>query len=94
MQNLEIHKKVLNLKDGFFTIEFSNGECLQCSLNQFPDAMGEYFVDNSISINNNDFNSEELSPINDWALNIFGEEVVILFLIHEAQKSGLHLTRF
>ena len=82
-----------DLEGGFFCIEFSNGQFVQCCLHANRDADGCYeSYNDAIEHDNSGFDYGICGDVNAWAADEDGEIGHVLeFLIEKAREIGLQI---
>lgn len=99
MQNLTVKNREADLETGFFFVEFTNGQSLQCCLKSLSQTEEEHFANGTIYLNQievgNSGHSEGIcSDVNAWAAGDDDADAwdsVELFLIEQARIAGVEV---
>lgn len=100
MQNLTVKNREADLEAGFFWVEFTNGQSLQCCLKELQqteeehDANGTIYL-NQIEVGGNGHSEGICADVNGWAAQSDNEDdlwdEVELFLIEQARSAGVEI---
>ncbi|MBB1438389.1 hypothetical protein [Shewanella sp. SG41-4] len=97
LNDLKVINVESNTESGFFHVEFSTGNSLQCCLKHLRQSEDEFFENGPIFLNqiehdNSGFDDGLCADCNEWAFVDGEKEHILEFLINRARENGVQIS--